>query len=299
MKEIKGYIVPIHTPFNRDGSIDEEGMRHNISYLIEEGIHGITVSGSFGEFPLLTEEERTRLFEIGVDEAAGRCLVVAGTAHSSTAEVIRLNEAAEKSGADGVMITAPAYLVPSERDIVNHFKLVSERTELGITVYNNPFRTGVAMGVGLLVELSKLSNVITVKQSSKDFMDLINLIRLTMERDDFFVTNGQEPRAFPSLVMGAQASYGISPLLLGKECIAMYEYALNGEIERGRSIQFKVNRIRATFAACQATPAALLRELTHMRGLAGGYPRAPITDISDEDRKMVVEMSAEVGIKKV
>ena len=72
MKNIEGYIVPIHTPFNRDGSIDEKGMRYNISYLIEEGIHGITLSRSFGEFPILTYEERSRLYELGVDEAVGR-----------------------------------------------------------------------------------------------------------------------------------------------------------------------------------------------------------------------------------
>ena len=172
MKHIEGYLVPIHTPFNKDGSIDEKGMRGNISYLIEEGIHGITMSGSFGEFPLLTHQERIRLYEIGVDEAAGRCAIVAGTAHASTAEVIRLNEAAANAGVDGVMITPPHYLVPSERDIMNHFKLISESTDLGITVYNNPFRTGVGMSVSFLVALSKIENVVTVKQSSKDVMDV-------------------------------------------------------------------------------------------------------------------------------
>lgn len=72
MKEMKGYVVPILTPFNRDGSIDEQAMRQNISYLIDQGIHGITLTGSFGEFPLLSSEERIRLYEVAVDEAAGR-----------------------------------------------------------------------------------------------------------------------------------------------------------------------------------------------------------------------------------
>ena len=299
MNNLEGYLVPIHTPFNKDGSIDEKGLRGNISYLIEEGIHGITMSGSFGEFPLLTREERIRLYEIGVDEAAGRCPIVAGTAHSSTAGVIDLNEAAAKAGADGVMVTQPYYLMPSERDMMNHFTLISESTDMGITIYNNPFRTGVEMSVSLLVELSKLKNVITVKQSSKDIMELINLIRLTEGRSDFYVTNGQEPRAFPSLIMGARANYGISPLLLGRECIAMWDCVQNGDIEAGRAIQLRVNRIRSTFAACKATPATILKEIANMRGLAGGYPRAPITTISDEDRKMMMEMTAEVGIKKI
>jgi 4-hydroxy-tetrahydrodipicolinate synthase len=197
------------------------------------------------------------------------------------------------------MITAPYYLLPSDKDLIYHFNNIAENTELPITVYNNPFRSGVNMNVALLVELSKMERVVTVKQSSKEFMELIDLIRLTENREDFFVTNGQETRAFPSFLMGAEASYGVSPLLLGQECIAMYDCAQKGDIERGKYIQFKVNKIRSAIAACRATPAAVLKELVNSRGLAGGYYRAPITELSDEDRKRLHEMSAEVGIQKV
>ena len=299
MKEMKGYIVPILTPFNQDGSIDEAAMRQNMAYLIDEGIHGITLTGSFGEFPLLSFEERTRLFEVAMDEADGRCAVIAGTAHASTDEVIRLNRAAADCGVDGLMMTPPYYLLPSERDLKMHFEQIAANTSLPMTIYNNPPRTGLNMSTSLLVELSQLDQVVTVKQSSLAFMDLLELIRLTWERTDFHVTNGQETRAFPSLLMGAQANYGISPLLLGRECIEMVDCARCGDLQRGRAIQFRVNRIRSTLAKCQATPARALRELVNMRGLAGGYPRAPIGELSPEDASMLRDMSIEEEIQPV
>ena len=96
-------------------------MRTNIAYLIGEGIHGITLTGSFGEFPLLTEQERIRLYEVAVEEAAGRCTVIAGTAHARTDIVIELGDAAARVGMDGVMMTPPHYLRPSDDDLRLHF----------------------------------------------------------------------------------------------------------------------------------------------------------------------------------
>jgi len=299
MKEMKGYIVPIFTPFNRDGSVDEQAMRQNISYLIGEGIHGITLTGSFGEFPLLSSEERIRLYEVAVDEAAGRCAIIAGTAHASTAEVIRLSCAAEKIGVDGLMITPPYYLVPSERDVKEHFRQIDEGVSLPITVYNNPPRIGINMSPSFMLELSKLEHVVSMKQSSGFFFELLELIRLTQGMPGFHVTNGQEFWAFPAMLMGAEAAYGISPLLIGRECIDLYHCAMKGDVQRGRAIQLKVNQIRAALARCEATPAAALRELARARGLAAGYSRAPITELSDEDKKTLKEMSEAVPLEPV
>ena len=299
MKEMKGYIVPIFTPFNRDGSLDEPAMRQNISYLIAEGIHGITLTGSFGEFPLLTEEERIRLYEVAVDEAAGRCAVIAGTSHASTDQTVSLSEAAAAAGADGLMIAPPYYLLPSERDLLNHFRLIDRRVSLPITIYNNPPRTGINMSPLLLLELSGLEQVASVKQSSQNFFELLELIRLTRDTPGFHVTNGQEHWAFPALIMGAEAAYGISPLLLGRECIELFECARSGDVERGRAIQLKVNVIRAALKRCAATPAACLRELANIRGLAGGFPRAPVAELSDDDKQILRKMSETVKIESI
>ena len=298
-KKLRGYMMPILTPFNRDGSIDEAGMRQNIAYLIKEGIHGITISGSFGEFPLLTIEERIRLYEVATEEISGRCAAVAGTADARTDVVIRLNQAAEKIGMDGVMMTPPHYLRPSERDLEAHFGAIAAATSLPITVYNNPPRTGINMSVQFLVKLSKLERVATIKQSSLDIMDMLNLIDQTRGNDDFFVTNGQEPRALPCLLMGAEANYGISPMMLGAECIALYDHARNGELDQARAIQSKINVIRGAFAASAATPAASLRYLANKRGLAGGTSRLPITDLSAEDKRRLDDVASQVGMVKV
>ena len=299
MREMKGYIVPIFTPFNQDGSVDHGAMRRNMSYLIDEGIHGITLTGSFGEFPLLSVEERIDLFEVAVDEASGRCAVIAGTSDASTETVIRLSDAAAASGADGLMIVPPPYLLPSERDLANHFRQIAARVSLPVTIYNNPPRTGFSMSTELLVELSRLDRIVSVKQSSLNFFDLLELIRLSEGRTDFWVTNGQEHWAFPAIMMGAQAAYGVSPLLLGRECIELYHCAQREDVQAGRALQLKVNVVRAALRRCQATPAACIRELSNMRGLAGGHSRAPIAELSDEDKRILREASAAIGITPV
>jgi len=299
MKDMKGYFVPIFTPFNRDGSVDEAAMRQNISYLIDEGIHGITLTGSFGEFPLLSSEERIRLYELAVDEVQGRTAVVAGTAHAQTEETIRLSQAAEGAGADGIMLIAPYYLLPSERDLREHFCAVAKSVTLPVTIYNNPPRTGVNMRPEFLAELSRLDNVVTIKQSSKLFFEVLELIRLTQDLPGFHVTNGQEMWAFPALLMGAQACYGISPLLLGRKCIEMYDCACRGDVERGRAIQLRISIIRNALASCKATPAACVRELANMRGLAGGYPRRPIVELSDDDKAILRQAVEQAHIQRV
>ena len=296
---MKGYFVPIFTPFNRDGSIDEVAMRHNISYLVDEGIDGITMTGSFGEFPLLSSDERIRLYELAVDEVQGRTVVVAGTAHAQTTETIRLSQAAQGAGVDGVMLIAPYYLVPSEQDLREHFGAVVQNVSLPVTIYNNPPRTGINLRPEYLAELSKLDNVATIKQSSKSFFDVLELIRLTKNQADFHVTNGQEMWAFPAMLMGAEACYGISPLLLGRECIEMYACAQRRDVEQGRAIQLRISIIRDALFRCSATPAACVREMSNMRGLAGGYPRAPITELSKEDKAILREAVEFAGIQPV
>ncbi len=296
---LRGYIMPLLTPFNADGSVDEQGMRTNIDYLIGEGIHGITLTGSFGEFPLLSEPERIRLYEVAVEEAAGRCTVIAGTAHARTDTVIELGDAAARAGMDGVMMTPPHYLRPCDDDLRWHFGRIAAESKLPITIYNNPPRVAINMSVSLLVELSRLDNVVTIKQSSLDLTELIDLIDRTDGQDGFFVTNGQEPRALPALVMGADANYGISPLMLGRECISLYDCVRAGDLAQARAIQRKVNSIRRAFAAAAATPAAALRYLANKRGLAGGCTRAPIAALSDSDMRLLDQAAADAGMTGV
>ena len=214
--------------------LDELAARTNLSHLISVGAHCVTLSGSFGEFPLLSEAERIRLFEVATEEAAGRCSIIAHTGAFDTATAVRLSQAAEKIGVDGLLINPPPFHGPVERDILDHYTQCSNSTTLPIIIYNNMW-AGVNLSQSIILELSHFDNVVLVKQSSNDFYDLLETIRLTKGRDDFFVTNGKEIRAFPGLLMGADAVYGVSPLLLGHECVSMYDCSKNGQVERGEA----------------------------------------------------------------
>ncbi len=179
----------------------------------------------------------------------------------------------------------------------NHFELIDKKVSLPITIYNNPPRTAVNMSTELLVELSKLEHVTSIKQSTESFFDLLELIRLTKGEPNFHVTNGQEHWAFPGLIMGAQGCYGVTPLVLGKECIAMYDCSQTGDLERGREIQMRVNILRTAMKKCECTAAAAVREMVRLRGLAAGYSRAPIADPSDADKRILREAAAAMGMK--
>ena len=215
---LRGYIMPLLTPFNADGSVDEQGMRTNIAYLIGEGIHGITLTGSFGEFPLLTEPERIRLYEVAVEEAAGRCTVIAGTAHARTDIVIELGDAAARVGMDGVMMTPPHYLRPSDDDLRLAFRPHRRRVQAAGDDLQQPAAGGhqhVSVPARR-AEPARQRGDHQAVQPGPHGADR-TLIDRTDGQDGFFVTNGQEPRALPALVMGADANYGISPLMLGRE----------------------------------------------------------------------------------
>ena len=155
------------------------------------------------------------------------------------------------------------------------------------------------MSPAFLTELSRLENVVTIKQSSDNFFDVMELIRLTKNQIGFHVTNGQEMWAFPALLLGAQACYGISPLLLGRECIAMYDAAISSDVDKGRAIQLRISIIRHALGKCDATPAACVRELCNMRGLPGRFARDPITELSDRDKAILAEAVQQAEIQSV
>ncbi|MDD1718167.1 MAG: 4-hydroxy-tetrahydrodipicolinate synthase, partial [Methanoregulaceae archaeon] len=163
----EGVLPAIITPFQRNASmdLDIEGLRSNISFLIEHGVHGIVPCGSTGESATLSFEEHEKVIEVAIDTANGKVPVLAGTGSNNTAEAVRLTKAAKDAGADGVLVISPYYNKPNRSGLVKHYTKLAD-IDIPVIMYNVPGRTGQNLEWDLVAELAKHPNIVGIKEAS-------------------------------------------------------------------------------------------------------------------------------------
>src|SRR5208283_1006259 len=161
-ERIKGSMPALITPF-KDGAVDEAAFRRLVSWQIGEGSHGLVPAGTTGESATLSHKEHGRVIEICIEEAKGRVPVIAGAGSNSTAEAIALSKHAKEAGADAVLSVAPYYNRPTQEGLYRHFAAIAEAVDIAIIVYNIPARSAVEISVETLARLSRVANIIGVK----------------------------------------------------------------------------------------------------------------------------------------
>ena len=161
----KGSLVALITPF-KDGKVDEDAFQKFVEWQIEQGTHGLVPCGTTGESPTLSHDEHKRVVELCIEAAAGRVPVIAGAGSNSTAEAVDLTLHAKQAGADGVLVVTPYYNRPTQEGLYEHFKAVNDCTDIPIIIYNIPPRSVVDMSVDTMARLSKLPNIIGVKDAT-------------------------------------------------------------------------------------------------------------------------------------
>jgi len=194
-------VTAMVTPFRDDSSLDLDGAQQLARYLLEHGSDALVVAGSTGEAPTLSHLEKADLFRAVIEAAEGNGKVICGTGTYSTQETLELTEAAERAGADGVLIVTPYYNKPPQRGIVAHFQRVAAATELPILAYNIPGRTATRIEHATLLMLAEIPNVVGVKDSTGDFDGLSRLI--TEAPADFEVYSGDDATMFLAMSLGA------------------------------------------------------------------------------------------------
>ena len=180
--KLEGTFVAMITPFTSDDEVDEKGMRKNINYLIENGVDGIVVAGTTGESATITHDEQERMIDILIDEVDGRVTTIAGAGSNSTAETLRLVKYAEKAGADAALVITPYYNKPQQQGLINHYKYITENSNIPIIIYNVPSRTGIDIGVDEIVELAKLDNIVALKEANPD-LDKVSILESELEKE--------------------------------------------------------------------------------------------------------------------
>jgi len=232
--KFEGVYVPNITPF-KDGEIDEASLRRLIDHLVEGGATGLVPCGTTGESATLTHEEHVDVIRMTVEQAAGRVPVIAGIGTNDTNETIRLMGHAEKIDLQGYLVVCPYYNRPSQAGIVQHFRAVSEVTDRPIIVYNIPVRTGRNIDVGTVVELSRIPNIVGIKDASGDINQAMGIIERTK---DFSLLSGEDHLLFALCCLGGQGGIMASAHVLPGEFLALVNAAMNDDLVEARRIHY-------------------------------------------------------------
>jgi 4-hydroxy-tetrahydrodipicolinate synthase len=197
----RGAIVAIVTPF-KNGEVDEERLRELIEFQIENGTDGIVPCGTTGESATLSHEEHDRVIEITIDAVKKRVPVIAGTGSNSTREAIRLTRHAYEAGADAALMVTPYYNRPTQEGLYQHYKTVAEEVAIPIIPYNVPSRTGTNVLPETIGRLSKISNIVGIKEATGDLKQCSKVIEAC--GDDFAVLSGDDFTVLPILAVGGK-----------------------------------------------------------------------------------------------
>lgn len=222
----EGIIPPVITPFNSDLSVDEKGQAEIIEYMIDSGIHAIIVGGTTGEFFTLSREERVRQFTFANDVINKRVPLICGVNDITTEGACDFARAAKSAGADGLLVAAPYYSVPTDKELASHCLSIDRAANLPIILYNYPGRTGAEMGEEFLQRVGQRPNFAAIKEASGD----INRIHmLAREFPQIRLSCGADDQALEFFVWGASSWVTAIGNFFAKEMVAFYDTCVRDE----------------------------------------------------------------------
>ena len=222
------------TPFTRDGAVDEAAVRRLARRQIDAGIHFLVPCGTTGESPTLTEDERVRVVELIVDEAAGRVPVLAGAGGYDTKEVAHSALRMKRAGATGILSVTPYYNKPTPEGLFQHYSAIAGEVGLPLIVYNVPGRTGCNVDVATLVRLAGVQNIVGVKEASGNIGQMVEICGAVPR--DFIVLSGDDALTLPLMAVGGHGVISVAGNEVPAEMAKMVECAEHNDFEAARRI---------------------------------------------------------------
>jgi 4-hydroxy-tetrahydrodipicolinate synthase len=277
----EGVFPAIITPF-RTGSrpdLDLEGLRANVAWLVEQGIHGIVPCGSTGESATMSHKEHEKVVEETVDVVNGKIPVLAGTGSNNTEEAVLLTKAAKNIGADGVLVISPYYNKPNKSGLKKHYTKIAD-LDIPVVMYNVPGRTGQNLEVDLVKDLAKHPNIVGIKEASGNLFQMWQIIEETRE-EDFKVISGDDNMTLPLLQLGGVGVISVAANVEPKLMVEMYEAFRKGNLTRAREVNAKLGPLyKDLFIDTNPIP---VKKAVGLRGMAAGPVRLPLDDL-DQDK---------------
>jgi len=294
MNKLEGVFTVMVTPFTDDGEVDYAGLRKNVSWQIEQGIHGLIPLGSTGEFASLEDDEKRQIAETVIDEADGRVPAVVGATAETTEKAIEYARHAQDIGAAGVLILPSYYCNPSQEEMYGHFSAIAEAIDIPIMLYNNPWSSGVDMQLETVVRLAKIPNIAYIKESTSDMRRFTNIRQTAGDNITLFC--GWEDLAYEQFVMGAKGWVCVVGNIAPKLAVDLYNtLVVDRDLDRGWDLYCQllpIMRYLEYSGKLQQTLKYALKKL----GLAGGPVRSPKLPLSAEQQEEVDAMLSELGI---
>ncbi|WP_102346889.1 4-hydroxy-tetrahydrodipicolinate synthase [Bacillus sp. Marseille-P3661] len=278
------------TPFDDSGNINFQQTSALVNYLIDNGTDSLIVAGTTGESPTLSTDEKVALFKHVVQIVNGRVPVVAGTGSNNTAASVELTKKAEAVGCDAVMLVAPYYNKPDQAGLYEHFKTIAASTSLPIMLYNIPGRSVVNISVETVVRLSKIDNIIAVKDATGDLGSMTEIINRTA--DDFHLYSGDDGVTLPVLSIGGKGVISVASHVIGKEMQEMINLFLNGDvIAASKKHQQLYPFMKGIFMSPNPVP---IKYAVQLKGIDVGSVRLPLVPFEEEKAHILKDILKQI-----
>lgn len=284
MKKIlfKGVGSAVPTPFDENG-VNISEFRKFLQFQIDNNVDALIVCGTTGESSTMTRDEKIIAINCALEVANEKIPVIVGTGSNNTREAIEMSKIVERLGADGILVVAPYYNKTTQSGLIAHYKAIAESVSLPIILYNVPSRTGVNIEPKTCLELSKIDNIIAIKEASGNISQVAQISNLC--GDNLYIYSGNDDQIVPICSLGGMGVISVLSNIKPKFVHDMVYDFLDGNIDKARKMQLNVlPLINSLFSEVNPIPVKYaLNEL----GFNFGVPRLPLVEFSDNNKKVL------------
>ena len=279
----KGSNVALITPMFDDGAVDYESLNNLIDFHIDAGTSSIVSVGTTGESATVGVKEHLKIIKHTIEYAARRIPIIAGTGANSTSEAIELTQEAKNLGADACLLVTPYYNKPTQEGLFQHFKLIAESVDIDQILYNVPGRTAVNMSIETTTRLSKISNIIGIKDATGDLAVIKGLVKSCPE--DFLLLTGDDATAVDFLLLGGHGGISVTANVTPKALQKVYMTAIAGNADLAKKANKElINLHQNLFVESNPIP---VKWALHKMGMCSKGIRLPLIELSSEFRPLI------------
>jgi len=289
----EGCGTAIITPFTEDG-INFRIFKNLIEFQVQNGADAIIVCGTTGESATMSESERKAAIKFAVDIVNKRIPVIAGTGSNCTATAIEMSKYAQSVGADGILLVTPYYNKTTQQGLIEHYKLIANNVDLPIILYNVPSRSGLNIEPKTCLELSKINNIVAIKEASGNLSQIAKIANLC--RDNLTIYSGNDDQILPILSLGGKGVISVLSNIIPKDVHNMVKLFNEGNIKDALKLQLDtLNLTNALFSEVNPIP---IKAACNMMGFDVGTPRLPLIEMSEEGQKSLRKEMTSYGLIK-
>ena len=295
MKDIifKGCGTAIITPFTEDG-VNFEEFKKMIEFQIANNADAIIVCGTTGESSTITLDEKKETIKFAIDVANKRIPIIAGTGSNCTKSAIEMSKYAESVGADAVLLVTPYYNKTTQTGLVAHYKAIAESINIPIVLYNVPSRTGLNINPSTCFELSKIPNIVAIKEASGNLSQIAEIAQLC--KDNLTIYSGNDDQILPILSLGGLGVISVLSNVAPKDVHDMVYNFFDGKIKEATKLQLdSLNLTKALFSEVNPIP---VKAAVNMIGFNAGIPRLPLIEMSNSGKENLKKEMQKYGLIK-